>query len=155
MKNLSQKQHEVASLIQKDIPIVSTPFEETGKSCGLSGEEFLDIINELSEKGVMRKFTAILRHQKAGYKENALVVWSVPARQTQKVGENFATFSFISHCYERKPAFQDKYNIFTMLHSPQTNISSLIEEMVNATGIEDYLILKSIKEYKKSSPEYF
>lgn len=155
MKKLSKKQREVASLIQKDIDIVPFPFEEAGKSCGLSGEEFLDIIRELTENGVMRKFTAILRHQKAGYKENALVVWSVPTNQTQKAGEIFATFSFISHCYERKPAFMGKYNIFTMLHSSEKNISSLIKKMVNATGIEDYLILKSVKEYKKSSPEYF
>jgi DNA-binding Lrp family transcriptional regulator len=155
MNNLSKKQHEVASLIQKDIPIVNTPFEEAGRSCGLSGEEFLGIIKDLSEKGFIRKFTTILRHQKAGYKENAMIVWSVPARQTQKAGETFASFSFISHCYERKPAFQGKYNIFTMLHSPKDNIASLIKKMVNASQIEDYLILKSVKEYKKSSPEYF
>jgi len=155
MKKLSQKQHEVASLIQKDMEVVRFPFDEAGKLCGLSGEEFLDIIHELSAKGVMRKFTAILRHQKAGYKENALVVWSVPAGQTQKAGEIFAAFAFISHCYERKPAFMGKYNIFTMLHSSEKNISSLIKKMVNATGIEDYQILKSVKEYKKSSPEYF
>lgn len=155
MKKLSKKQREVASLIQKDIDIVPFPFEEAGKSCGLSGEEFLDIIRELTEKGVMRKFTAILRHQKAGYKENALVVWSVPSGETEKTGQIFASFSFISHCYERKPAFMGKYNIFTMLHSSEKNISSLIKKMTNATGIEDYQILKSIKEYKKSSPEYF
>ncbi len=155
MKKLSKKQSEVASLIQKDIDIVPFPFEEAGKSCGLTGGEFLDIIHELSSEGVMRKFTAILRHQKAGYKENALVVWSVHARQTQKAGETFASFPFVSHCYERKPAFKGKYNIFTMLHSPRDNISLLIKKMIMATGIEDYQILKSIKEYKKSSPEYF
>jgi siroheme decarboxylase len=155
MKNLSKKQHEVSSLIQKDIEAVRFPFEEAGRSCGLSGEEFLEIIKELSAKGFIRKFTAILRHQKAGYKENAMIVWSVPDRQTQKAGEIFATFSFVSHCYERKPAFQGKYNIFTMLHSSKDNIASLIKKMVNASQIEDYLILKSVKEYKKSSPEYF
>jgi len=42
-----------------------------------------------------------------------------------------------------------------MLHSDGRSISSLIKDMVNATGIGDYLILKSLKEYKKTSPEYF
>ena len=84
-----------------------------------------------------------------------LVVWSVPAQQTEKAGNIFASFPFISHCYEREPAFMDKYNIFTMLHSGGRSISSLIKDMVNATEIKDYLILKSVKEYKKTSPEYF
>jgi hypothetical protein len=83
------------------------------------------------------------------------VVWSAPAGQIQKAGEIFASFSFISHCYERKPAFKKKYNIFTMLHSNDENISSLINEAATATGIHDYLILESVQEYKKTSPEYF
>jgi hypothetical protein len=42
-----------------------------------------------------------------------------------------------------------------MLHSGDKDISSLINEMVNATEIKNYLILDSVKEYKKTSPEYF
>jgi siroheme decarboxylase len=155
MKKLTKKQSDVAALIQKDIGIVRFPFEEAGRSCGLSGKEFLEITNELSQKGFIRKFGAVLRHQKAGYKENALVAWSVPADKTQKAGQIFASFAFISHCYEREPAFLGKYNIFTMLHSTQNNISSLIKEMADATGAHQYMILKSIQEYKKTSPEYF
>jgi len=155
MESLTSKQKKVALLIQKDIPVTQFPFEETGNLCGLTGAEVLDTINELLEKGFIRKFGAILRHQKAGYKKNALVVWSAPAGQIQKAGEIFASFSFISHCYERKPAFKKKYNIFTMLHSNDENISSLINEAATATGINDYLILESVQEYKKTSPEYF
>jgi hypothetical protein len=42
-----------------------------------------------------------------------------------------------------------------MLHFRDENILPLIRDMVVATGIDDYLILESIKEYKKKSPEYF
>ena len=155
MESLTSKQKKVARLIQKDIPVTAFPFEETGNLCGLTGAEVLDTIRQLLEKGFIRKFGAILRHQKAGYKKNALVVWAAPAGQIQKAGEIFASFSFISHCYERKPAFRKKYNIFTMLHSNDENISSLINEAAAATGIHDYLILESVREYKKTSPEYF
>ena len=103
----------------------------------------------------MRKFGAILRHQKTGYGKNALVVWSVPADQIEKAGKIFASFPFVSHCYERNPAFGKKYNLFTMLHSKNENILSMIKDMATATNIHDYLILESIQEYKKTSPEYF
>jgi DNA-binding Lrp family transcriptional regulator len=115
----------------------------------------VNISQAFLEKGIMRKFGAILRHQKAGYGKNALVVWSVPADQIEKAGKIFASFLFVSHCYERNPAFIKKYNIFTMLHSKDENILSLIKNMATATDINDYIILESIQEYKKISPEYF
>lgn len=79
----------------------------------------------------------------------------MPEGQTLKTGNIFASFPFVSHCYERKPAFRNKYNIFTMLHSNNENIFSLINEAATAAGISDYLILESVKEYKKTSSEYF
>lgn len=155
MENLTLKQKKIATFIQKDIPVHRFPFKKIGRLCASTDKEILDTTRQLFEKGFIRKFGAILRHQKAGYKENALVVWSVSTLETEKAGNIFASFPFISHCYQREPAFLDQYNIFTMLHSGGRSISSLIKEMVTATGINNYLILKSVKEYKKTSPEYF
>lgn len=155
MKNLSPKQKKIAGLIQKDITVHKFPFKKIGKLSGATEDEVLKTTGGLLAAGFIRKFGAILRHQKAGYKENALVLWAVPDEQKEVAGKTFASFPFISHCYEREPAFMNKYNIFTMLHSGGRSISSLIKDMVNATGIKDYIILKSIKEYKKTSPEYF
>lgn len=121
----------------------------------MSETEILTTIRTLREKGYIRKFGAVLRHQKAGYTENALVLWAVPEQRIRETGNVFARLSFISHCYERKPAFMNRYNIFTMLHADGRSISSLIKDMVHLTGHKDYLILKSVKEFKKTSPEYF
>jgi len=155
MEKINNEKKNVASFIQGDIPLVSSPFDEIGEFCGLTADEILNISLSLLEKGIMRKFGAILRHQKAGYGKNALVMWSVPANQIEKAGKILSSFLFVSHCYERNPAFREKYNIFTMLHSKDKNILSMIKEMVMATDINDYIILESIQEYKKSSPEYF
>jgi DNA-binding Lrp family transcriptional regulator len=153
--HLTVKQKKVACVIQKDIVVMRFPFNELGNLCGLTNEDVLDTTKQLFKKGFIRKYGAILRHQKAGYEKNALVVWSVPADQIEKAGKIFASFLFVSHCYERNPAFIKKYNIFTMLHSKDENILSLIKNMATATDINDYIILESIQEYKKISPEYF
>jgi DNA-binding Lrp family transcriptional regulator len=155
MEKLNNKEKKVARFIQGDIPLVSSPFDEVGSYCGLTADEIVNISQSFLKKGIMRKFGAILRHQKAGYGKNALVVWSVPADQIEKAGKIFASFLFVSHCYERNPAFKKKYNIFTMLHSKDENILSLIKNLATATDINDYIILESIQEYKKISPEYF
>ena len=88
MESLTSKQKKVARLIQKDIAVMTFPFEETGNLCGLTGVEVLDTISELFKKGFIRKFGAILRHQRAGYKKNALVVWSAASRANTKSGRN-------------------------------------------------------------------
>jgi DNA-binding Lrp family transcriptional regulator len=155
MEKLNNEEKKVARLIQGDVPLVSSPFDEIGESCGLTTDKILNISQSFLKKGIMRKFGAILRHQKTGYGKNALVAWSVPADQIEKAGNIFASFFFVSHCYERKPAFSKKYNIFTMLHSKDKNILSMIKEMAMATDINDYIILESLQEYKKTSPEYF
>jgi DNA-binding Lrp family transcriptional regulator len=155
MGKMLSKKKKVARLIQNDITLKSRPFSELADTCGSSEEDVLDITKTLLKEGFMRKFGAILRHQKIGYGKNALVVWSVPADQIEKVGEIFASFPFISHCYERKPAFQTKYNLFTMLHAKGEDTSDLVNNMAASAGINDYLILESLTEYKKISPEYF
>ena len=155
MEKLTLTQNKIARLIQNDIAVVSSPFAEIGDAYGLNVREVLDTTKELLQKGFIRKFCAILRHQRAGYKNNALVVWSVPSDQAETTGKMLSAYGSVSHCYERNPAFQKKYNIFTMLHSQDENISSLANDIATAIGVNDYLILESIQEYKKKSPEYF
>lgn len=155
MKKLTTPEKKVANLLQRDIVLTSSPFAETGKVCGLTAREVLNIIKRLLQHGYVRRFGAILRHQKAGYTKNALVVWSVPEELTQRAGQIMAASGAVSHCYERHPAFLGKFNLFTMLHARDEDVLSLIKKMAAATGIHDYLILESIKEYKKKSPEYF
>ena len=155
MEKLTLNQSKIARLIQEDIKVVRSPFAEIGDACGLTAGEVLGTTKELLQKGFIRKFCAILRHQRAGYKNNALVVWSVPSDQAETTGKMLSAYGSVSHCYERNPAFQKKYNIFTMLHSQDENISSLANDIATAIGIHDYLILESIQEYKKKSPEYF
>jgi len=155
MEKLTEKQIKIASIIQKDIEITKYPFRVAVGSSDCTENDFLQTINYFIKKGFLRRFGALIRHQKAGYQTNALILWSVPENKIETTGEIFASFPFVSHCYERKPAFEKKYNLFSMIHSLDANIPSLTKEMSGITGITDYMILESIEEFKKASPEYF
>ncbi len=155
MRKTDGTEKKVAQLIQKDIDIVSRPFEKLAQSLSITQSELIQTINNMISRGLIRKFGAILVHQKAGFKKNAMIVWSVPPKLLEKTGEIFSSFPFVSHCYERKPRFKHKYNLFTMIHSQNENIASLTRIMSKATGVDDFLILESRQEYKKTSPEYF
>ncbi|MEE9911447.1 MAG: Lrp/AsnC family transcriptional regulator [Deltaproteobacteria bacterium] len=155
MKTLTISERKAARMLQQDIPLVSKPFTEVSAACGLTTQQLFCLLKKLSGNGILRKFGAILRHQKAGYSKNALVMWSIPSDAIDDAGRIFASLAFISHCYERKPAFQGKYNLFTMIHAQDDNISPLINRMSQLVNNGDFLILESLQEYKKTSPEYF
>ncbi|MEN6469540.1 MAG: Lrp/AsnC family transcriptional regulator [Smithella sp.] len=155
METFSKQKLEAARILQSDIPLVMKPFTQIAETCGLKNDELMTWIKELSRKGVVRKIGAVLRHQKAGYHKNALVMWAIPVDAVENAGKLFAGLPFISHCYERSPAFQNKYNLFTMLHAQDDDISSMLSIMSELIGGNDFLILESLQEYKKTSPEYF
>lgn len=154
MKSMTDTEKKIARLLQ-DIPLVKSPFAAAGATCNLTGTEIMQTAFSFRKLGIMRRFGAVLNHHKAGFSNNALVVWSVPGQETEKTGKILSSFSFISHCYERRPAFLSKYNIFTMLHADTENIVTLTKTISEAINNNDYLILESIEEYKKTSPEYF
>jgi DNA-binding Lrp family transcriptional regulator len=84
-----------------------------------------------------------------------MVIWAVPPDKCESVGNTLASFSEITHCYERVPPFEGKYNIFTMIHFKKENQESIIKRLSRAAGIKDFRVLTSEEEYKKNSMEYF
>jgi len=106
-------------------------------------------------RGIIRKFGAIVRHQKAGYTQNAMVVWAVPEDQCESAGLRMASFPEITHCYQRTPAFEGRYNLFTMVHMRGDEDMDIIGKIAGSCGIDDFKVLVSEEELKKISMEYF
>jgi DNA-binding Lrp family transcriptional regulator len=145
----------IAMYIQGDIPLIKRPFERIGEEIGTGEERVINGIKGLIKRGIIRKFGAIVRHQKAGFTQNAMVIWAVPEKRCEEVGKIFATFKEITHCYERTPPFEEKHNIYTMIHLKENDQKKLIQKLSSITGIKDFKVLISEEEYKKSSMEYF
>jgi DNA-binding Lrp family transcriptional regulator len=152
---LSPTEKKIAKALQGDIPLTRRPFKQIAEETGSTEEEVLSVIQGMKKRGIIRKVGAIIRHQRAGITHNAMVVWAVPAALCERVGQIFAAFPEITHCYERSPAFLEKYNIFTMTHLRKGDHHHLVEKLSAASGIKDYLVLFSEEEFKKSSMEYF
>ena len=155
MNDLTVIEKKIARLLQKNLSVSSFPFEIIGQHCNMKGIDALNVLKQMMSKGFIRRFGALLRHQKAGYTNNALVLWAVPPNNIEEIAKIFIASPFVSHCYERTPAFENKYNLFTMFHSPDTDIAALITKIAETAGSKDYMILGSIEEFKKTSPEYF
>jgi len=152
---LSDREKDVARQIQGDIPIEKRPFRTIGNAVGLCEEEVIAAINRLKHMKIIRKFSAIVRHQRVGYERNAMVVWAVPEEACERTGRLFAGFRQISHCYLRTPPFEGRYNLFTMIHVLRGDPDKFVQHLADLSGIGDYRILLSEEEFKKSSMSYF
>jgi DNA-binding Lrp family transcriptional regulator len=152
---LTETEKKISRLIQQDVDLEKRPFKDIAEKLGTSEEEVLATIRGLMTKGVIRKFGAILRHQKAGFSRNAMVIWAVPQERIEFAGRTLASFKEVTHCYERTPPFAGKYNVFTMVHFREGNQESLIQKISQNTWIKYFKVLTSEEEYKKSSMEYF
>jgi len=142
--------------LQGDLPLTTRPFAVLASEVGMSEEELLERIRMLKKQGTLRRFGATLRHQLAGYKANAMVAWYVPEDNMEEIGHLMATFKEVSHCYERKVQGKWKYNLFTMIHGKsKKECQDIARRIAENTGIKDYVLLLSLKEFKKTSPRYF
>lgn len=155
--HFTDEERAVARALQTDLPLTERPFLAVARVLGMDEERVVMITKSLRERGVLRKFGAIVRHGEVGYRTNVMVVWAVPPERCDAVGRLFASFPAVSHCYRREPPFNGRYCIFTMIHSRQgeEELRNLIGEMARRSGIEDFLALPTREEFKKTSMEYF
>lgn len=146
----------IISLIQGDLPLNSRPFGLLAESIGISEADFVERIRSLKARGVIRRFGATLRHQEAGFSANAMGAWFVPDDHIEEVGRKMARFREVTHCYQRKPQKDWKYNLYTMIHGDtEGECHQIAKRISQKTGIKDYVLLFSQKEFKKTSMEYF
>jgi len=146
----------IISLIQGDIPVVPRPFAVLAEKAGITEDQFLERLKQLIEDGAIRRFGATLFHRSAGIKANAMAAWYVPEDRIEETGKALAEFKEVTHCYQRPPQKDWRYNLYTMIHGrSDDDCRAIVERISDRVGVKDYTLLFSEKEFKKTSMEYF
>jgi DNA-binding Lrp family transcriptional regulator len=146
----------VIQLIQGDLPLDLRPFATLADKAGISEHDFVERVAALKKKGIIRRFGATLRHQEAGFSSNAMVAWIVPEERIEEVGKTMARFRAVTHCYQRKTTKGWPYNLYTMIHGDnREECYEIAKKISRKAGIQDYILLFSEKEFKKTSMKYF
>jgi DNA-binding Lrp family transcriptional regulator len=155
-RNISEDDKAAIRALQEDVPLTPRPFDLWGRQVGLSYEELLERAYDLRDRKIMRRFSAVLYHRKAGFRANAMGVWSVPDERIDEVGNAFAHYQSVSHCYQR-PTYEDwPYSVFSMVHGRSVEeCENVLKAMAEETGLTDYTSLYSTREYKKTRVRYF
>jgi len=143
-------------VLQQHLPLLPRPFQGWAEELGISEEELFAKAEEFQASGVMRRFAAVLRHQKAGFTANGMICWRIPEEKLPELGYRLASYPEVSHCYQR-PVYPDwPYSVFSMVHAlNREKCAEVARRMSEDIGISDYAILYSTKEYKKERVKYF
>jgi DNA-binding Lrp family transcriptional regulator len=157
---LTLKEKDAIGLLQQDLPVVERPFQNLAATSNnlISEDRLLEFGKSLENRGIMRRYAAVLRHMNAGYTHNAMTVWKFPDNETALSGiDAFIRESAVSHLYRRTihPG-KWEYPLFAMIHAKSNSeLTDVIRRLSQKSGIADYQVLKSLRELKKLRVVYF
>lgn len=156
-RQFSEQEQGILRIVQKNLPDSLTPYADIAKEVGCTEEDVLQLLRGMKEEGSIRRFGASLKHQKVGYDYNAMVAWKVDEAHVDEIGKKVAEHPLISHVYYRPSNAEDwPYTLYTMMHGRfDGEHLDVIKELQKNTNLQEYLVLKSIKELKKISMTYF
>jgi len=153
---LTEDDKALVRLLQEDLPGSLKPFSDLAGELAVNDQDILEKIRRLLKENVMRRLGAILVHHKAGFTANAMGVWVAPEERVEEAGFQMAGFPEVSHCYLRPKLPDWPYNIFTMIHGQsRQECRDIMEKISRRTQLQDYALLFSESELKKSSMRYF
>ncbi len=153
---LDELDKKIIVIMQEDFPLVAEPYREIAERLGIHEDELLGRLKKYHQSGKIRKMGAVLRHREVGYAANALCAWIVPEERIVEIGKMLAKDAVVSHCYARISQPGWPYNFYTMLHAhTRKDCKVLAEDIAKRTGLQEYVMLFSTKEWKKISMQYF
>jgi DNA-binding Lrp family transcriptional regulator len=154
--DLSDLERATIGVVQEDLPNVDRPFAAQAEQLGVDEADVIAMLHTFKERKLMRRFAAVMNHRSAGFKANAMGVWAVPDDALDEIGPQMAGFAAVSHCY-RRPTYDDwPYSVFTMVHGRTArDCEATIDAIRTETGVDEYCLLWSVKEYKKVRVRYF
>jgi len=152
---LSQTDKLIINAVQQDLPLVSEPFGAIAAQLNMDVEILAAECRSLQQRGIMRRFGAAVNHNMAGFKANAMACWIASPSEVDIIGQKLSSLREVSHCYERKPNSLWPYNLFAVIHGRQRKTCQEIAAGVSReTGMTDYVLLFSTKEFKKIRVRY-
>lgn len=156
-RTFTDKERDILRIVQKNLPDSLTPYADVATATGATEEEVLALLRGMVADGSIRRFGVSLKHQKTGYTHNAMVAWIISAADADAAGKKAAEHSLISHVYYRPSSAPDwPYELYTMIHGrSRDEYRGVIAELRASTCLDEFAVLESIRELKKTSMTYF
>ena len=144
--------------IEGGLPLEPHPYRCIAERIGVDESTVLSVVSRLTEDGSIKRYGVVVRHRELGYTANGMVVWDVPDRRVNEIGELFGSQSFVTLCYQRPRKLPDwRFNLFTMVHGRsrkgvEDNVGRLVRLVPDENFPRD--ILFSGRRFKQRGARY-
>ena len=156
MAELDHIDRQIIRCLSGDIAGDKSPYRSVAGKIGVSEYEVIGRIEGYKQSGTLRRLGAIVNHGRAGFSANGMVVWDVPDSMVDEIGPIMASFDEVTHCYVRPRHPDWTGNMYTMVHGSSEEVCGNIAQRISEeTGVSEYRILFSSREFKKTSMTYF
>ncbi len=148
---MSDKDLKNLSVLQKPLRFESRPFERFAKKLGIDETNIIEMIKDYISRGVIRRFAGIVKHDRIGYRFNAMVAFQVESEKCDDAGEILSRFPYITHCYRRSSYPDWPYNLYAMIHArDQEELEKRLKEVKGSISFVSVAVLPTLQEFKKS-----
>ncbi|MHC4713864.1 MAG: siroheme decarboxylase subunit beta [Planctomycetota bacterium] len=152
---LSDIERRVIAAVEEGLAVSARPYGEAARRSGMSEETVIETLRSLASQGLLRRVSAILSPGALGLEGAALVAWRVEPGRLEECGRAFAGEDSVTHCLSRKSNPDWPYNLYTMVHAADpARLLSWVRGAAERFGVEDYLVMETVEELKKSPTKY-
>lgn len=143
---------ELLRRVQDGIPIEERPFLRIAETLSIGETEVVERLECMKRRGIIRRFGSRVNPRMAGITVHAMVAWRVPPDRVAEAGTEMAKDPEVTHCYERRISpMRWEYNLYTVLHGYDVEtVLGWIGDLARRTGLDDYQVLLSTREYKRT-----
>jgi len=153
---LDQMQQSIVQYLEGDIPVVADFYGSVADHLGMEKPLLLKTLSGWQSNGVMRRIGLLLRHRKVGFKANGMCCWNVPKDKITEAGRRVASAPEVTHCYERPISNAFPFNLYAMVHTTSWDkTQALFQQISGDSGLSDGQLLLSVREFKKTSMQFF
>ncbi len=143
----------VLAAIENGLPLVEHPYQAVGEGLDLDQDEVIVRLERLVAAGIVTRFGCVVRHDRLGYRSNAMAVWDIPDEMVESIAASFARNPNVTLCYRRPRRLPDwPYNIFCMVHARSRGEAYAAIDEINLqadTGLNRQAVLFSKRCFKQ------
>jgi DNA-binding Lrp family transcriptional regulator len=134
----------ILNILQTRFPVVPEPFDAVGAELGISGDEVIERVMLLKEKGIIRRIGAVFNSRALGY-ASMLCAARVPEEKIRAFADVVNSYPGVTHNYRRS----NEYNVwFTFIASDPEALERALDEIRKKTGVTDILSLQAVRTFK-------
>ncbi len=131
-------------LLQSEFPMTREPYADLGAKLGIAGEEVINRIQEMKDRGIVRQISPVLDARQIGY-QSTLVALKVNTLNIMRAERVISAHAGISHGYER----EHEFNIWVTLSVPPgAALKTELKDLSSRTGAEAIFSLAAVRVFK-------